>query len=200
MRYTAVLLSLLLLVSACGGYVRPAGTAASTPLPVVVAAPGDAPTAVDIASDYQLDTGDRLRVRVFGEEQMTGEYDVDSGGNVTFPLIGIVAVRGQTATAFSDALKEKLKQGFLIDPQLTVDVLNYRPFYIIGEVKQPGSYAYVNGMNVVNAVALAGGFTYRAKEDVALIKRAKNPSAEELGGPQTIVLPGDVIAIPERYF
>jgi protein involved in polysaccharide export with SLBB domain len=186
------LIVVLLSLAACGGNTTP------TPLAKPIATTASTP--IDINAEYRLDSGDKLRIRVFGENQMSGEYDVGGNGDVGFPLIGNVQARGKTVHEFLDALKDKLKQGYLVDPQVTVDVLNYRPFYILGEVKQPGSYAYVSGMNVVNAVALAGGYTYRAKDDIALIKRAKNPSVEEKAGAQSQVLPGDVITIPERYF
>jgi protein involved in polysaccharide export with SLBB domain len=190
--YSSLVIVLYLGLAGCSGNPAPA------PIVKIVSAPTTAP--VDINAEYRLDSGDKLRIRVFGENQMSGEYDVGGNGDVGFPLIGNVQARGKTVHEFLDALKDKLKQGYLVDPQVTVDVLNYRPFYILGEVKQPGSYAYVSGMNVVNAVALAGGYTYRAKEELALIKRAKNPNVEEKASSQSQVLPGDVITIPERYF
>jgi polysaccharide export outer membrane protein len=94
-----------------------------------------------------------------------------------------------------------LKPDYLKDPSVSVDVLNYRPFYIFGEVNNPGSYAYVNGMTVVNAIAMAGGFTYRAKKSRVEITRANDPSkTPKEGNPDTPVLPGDVIEVPERFF
>lgn len=150
---------------------------------------------------YQLGTGDLLRVTVFGHEDLSGEFEVSSSGEITLPLIGDVTARNLTLSQLEDRIINQLQPDYLKNPQVSIDVLNYRPFYIIGEVKNPGSYPYVGGMRVVNAVAIAGGFTYRARENRLLIRRAGNPDAEpEEAGPNTIVLPGDVIEVPERFF
>ena len=97
-------------------------------------------------------------------------------------------------------IAQKLQDGYLVDPQVSVEVLNYRPFYILGEVKAPGSYQYVNGMNVLNAVALAGGFTYRAKQDEFILQRGGSNTAGSEVGIDAPILPGDVITVQERFF
>ncbi len=151
--------------------------------------------------DYQLGPGDLLRIVVFGHEDLSGEFEVKGTGHVSLPLIREVKAAGLTLRQFEQAITDALKPEFLINPRVSVDVLNYRPFYIIGEVKRPGSYPYVNGMTVVNAIALAGGYTYRAKENEVLITRVGDPSnKQEPANHQTVVLPGDVIEVPEPFW
>ncbi len=152
-------------------------------------------------SDYKLGSGDKVRVTVFGHEDLSGEFEVDGSGNVSLPLIRNVAAQGLSVSELEQIIIDRLKPDYLKDPSVSVDVLNYRPFYIYGEVNQPGSYAYVNGMTVVNAVAMAGGFTYRAKKSSVQIIRGNDSSkSPEDAGRDTIVLPGDVIEVPERFF
>lgn len=151
--------------------------------------------------DYKLGSGDRIRVTVFGHEDLSGEFDVDGSGNVSLPLIRNVAAQGLTVKQLEQIIIDRLTPDYLKDPSVSVDVLNYRPFYIYGEVNQPGSYAYVSGMTVVNAIAMAGGFTYRAKKSRVEITRASDASkTPQEGSPDTLVLPGDVIEVPERFF
>ena len=151
--------------------------------------------------EYRLGTGDQIRVTVFGHEDLSGEFEVSSNGEIALPLIGKVVALEHTLREVESAIVGKLKPDYLKNPQVSVEVLNYRPFYIIGEVKNPGSYPYVGGMRIVNAVAIAGGFTYRARESKLLITRAKNPKGKsEPANQTTLVLPGDVIEIPERFF
>jgi polysaccharide export outer membrane protein len=151
--------------------------------------------------DYKLGSGDKVRVTVFGHEDLSGEFEVDGSGNVSLPLIRNVAAKGLTVSELEQTIIDRLKPDYLKDPSVSVDVLNYRPFYIYGEVNQPGSYAYVNGMTVVNAIAMAGGFTYRAKKSRVEIIRANDPSkSPEEAGRDTYVFPGDVIEVPERFF
>ena len=155
----------------------------------------------DEATAYRLGTGDLLRVTVFGHDDLSGEFQVSSTGDIAMPLIGKVLARDRTPQELEQRVIAKLKPDYLKNPQVSIEVLNYRPFYIIGEVRRPGSYPYVNGMTVVNAVAMAGGFTYRAKEEELFITRANDPSKTKVPASQgTSVLPGDVIEIPERFF
>lgn len=155
----------------------------------------------DEAAAYRLGTGDLLRVTVFGHADLSGEFEVSIAGEVTLPLVGNISARDLSLGELEDRIIGGLKPDYLKNPQVSVEVLNYRPFYIIGEVKNPGSYPYVGGMRVINAVAIAGGFTYRARENRLLIRRAGSPNEEpEAAGPATIVLPGDVIEVPERFF
>ena len=153
------------------------------------------------SGEYRLGPGDLLRVVVFGHEDLSGEFEVKGSGHVSLPLIREVKAQGLTLRQFEQAVTDVLKPDFLINPRVSVDVLNYRPFYIIGEVKRPGSYPYVNGMTVVNAIALAGGYTYRAKEKEVLITRARDAGRkQEPADHETRVLPGDVIEVPERFW
>lgn len=150
--------------------------------------------------EYRLGSGDQLRITVFGQTDLSGNFEVGSDGSISMPLIGDVYAAQLTLQELESSIVAKLKPGYLINPQLSVEVASYRPFYIIGEVKNPGSYAYVGGMRVVNAVAMAGGFTYRAREAELLITRAADGGKKESAGQNTLVLPGDVIEVPERFF
>jgi protein involved in polysaccharide export with SLBB domain len=152
-------------------------------------------------ADYRLGPGDKIRVTVFGHEDLSGEFEVDGSGNVSLPLIRNVPAQGLTVSQLEQAVIDRLQPDYLKDPSVSVEVLNYRPFYIYGEVNQPGSYPYVSGMTVLNAIAMAGGFTYRAKKSEVQIIRSDDTSKTPLeGGPDTQVLPGDVIEVPERFF
>ena len=152
-------------------------------------------------AEYRLGSGDEVRVTVFGQADLSGEFAVDGTGNVSLPLVGNVAAGGKTLREFEQNIIRALKPDYLKNPRVSVDVLNYRPFYIIGEVKKPGSYPYVSGMSVVNAVALAGGYTYRARENRLLIIRATDRDrTKQPANHDTAVLPGDVIEVPERFF
>ena len=150
--------------------------------------------------DYRLGPGDVLRVTVFGQGDISGEFEVGSTGDITLPLIGEIPVIDRTLRDVENAVIEKLRPDYLKNPQVSVEVINYRPFYIIGEVQNPGSYQYVGGMRVVNAIAIAGGFTYRASEDQLLISRARGEGKQGSATQDTIVFPGDVIEVPERFF
>jgi len=158
-------------------------------------------TPAPVSETYTLGTGDQLRVIVFGETDLSGQFTVDDGGHVRLPLIGQVDAAGHTLHQFEGDIAAKLSQGYLKNPRVSVEVTNYRPFFIIGEVNKPGEYPYVNGMNVLNAVALAGGFTYRAREGEVYIKHAGSNEEEEVdveaGGK---VQPGDIIRVKERFF
>lgn len=151
--------------------------------------------------EYTLGPGDKLRATVFGHPDLSGQFLVDGSGKISFPLIGDVEAGGRTVRELERLIINKLKPDYLKSPNVSVDVLNYRPFYIIGEVKNPGSYPYVNGMVVINAIALAGGYTYRAREDRLYITRAKDPERKKQPvNQEAVVFPGDVIEVPERFF
>lgn len=153
-------------------------------------------------TSFRLGPGDRIRVTVFGNEDLSGEFEVDGTGRVSLPLIQTVQAKGLTLSELEQAITDRLKPDFLKDPRVSIDVLNYRPFYIIGEVKQPGSYPYVHGMTVWNAVAMAGGFSYRAKKSEVEIKRGGDTAQTtwQDADPNTVIFPGDVIRVPERFF
>ncbi len=148
---------------------------------------------------YRLGAGDHVRIIVFGQKNLTGEYTVDGQGRLAFPLIGNVQAGGETGQQLAAELEHKLSPDYLKNPNVSVEIINYRPFYIVGEVHKPGSYPYVSGMRVINAVALAGGFTYRAREGDFYIRRASSGKKYD-AGPGTVVYPGDVVTVRERYF
>lgn len=173
--------------------------ACSSPRPSSMASV--AATAPLTESAYKLDAGDKLRVIVFGEMDLGGEYEVDGSGFVRLPLIGQLRAGGLAVNEFEDSMKAALEKGYLRDARVSVEVINYRPFYILGQVNKPGEYPYVNGMSVLNAVALAGGYTYRANETSVYIRR--RGAREESLAPvdqMTRVQPGDIITVRERFF
>lgn len=152
-------------------------------------------------SGYTLGPGDEIRVTVFRHEDLSGEFELDGRGTFAMPLVGEMDANTLTARQLEDRIEGELsEQGYLVSPQVSVEILNYRPFYIIGEVRNPGSYPYVSGMTVINAVALAGGFTYRASESGVTITRGGSNGSELATRPESEVLPGDIIRVPERFF
>jgi protein involved in polysaccharide export with SLBB domain len=188
------------LISGCASETQP-------DVPAAAEAAGQPPAvtgseqAVTSVEGYRLGPGDRIRLTVFRHPDLSGEFELDGEGIFAMPLVGELAANDTTARELESEVEGQLKdQGYLVDPQVSVEVLNYRPFYIIGEVNQPGSYPYVSGMDVVNAVALAGGFTYRADQDEIAISRGGANAASVAAGPTTEVLPGDIIEVPERFF
>lgn len=171
-----------------------------TPQQLQAASPVPA-SADELAQTYILGPGDKVRVIVFNEQDLSGEFEVDSTGMVSLPLIEPVKASGSTVRQFQNALVEKFKAGYLVNPRVSVEVINYRPFYITGEVNRPGEYPYVAGMNILKAIAMAGGTTYRANTSKAYLTRLN--SGEELvvePTPEVMVMPGDFIRIPERFF
>lgn len=155
----------------------------------------------DIADAYTLGAGDRVKVTVFGESDLSGTFEVSSTAIISMPLIGEVEAGGRTVRELESQITQKLLDGYLKDPQVGAEVVNYRPFYIIGEVRQPGSYAYVNGMTVLNAVALGGGFTHRARESKVWLTRGGDQVKKEVMVEATTpIMPGDVIRVAERFF
>jgi polysaccharide export outer membrane protein len=181
------------------------GFAATAQTPAVSPGASSAPSAPPTASDlteYVLGAGDKVRINVFGEDTLSGEFLVPGGaGTIGFPLIGDVQAGGLTVDQLQTEIEAKLRDGYLKDPHVSIEVLNYRPFYILGEVMKPGEYPYTNGLTVLNAVATANGFTYRADTRKVYIKRANDP--QEVAYPlktTTPVEPGDTIRIGERFF
>ncbi len=150
---------------------------------------------------YLLGSGDRVKVTIFGEEDLSGQFEVSGHGMIAFPLVGEVKAVGLSLRELEEEISRKLREGFLKKPRVNAEVVNYRPFYILGEVKRPGSYPYVSGMTVINAVALGGGFTYRAQKGRMSITRANDSAKQEKRIlPEDIVMPGDIIKVPERFF
>lgn len=170
---------------------------ASQPLPR-----GDGAYLVETGHEYKLGPGDKLRVTVFGEEDLSGEFTVSNNGGVALPLVGEVRAGGLTPVVFQTAVQEKLAEtGMVRTPRVSVDVLNYRPFYILGEVNEPGQYPYAIGMTVTKAVATAGGFTYRANDRMVYVTR--EGSTREVAvwvTAATWIGPGDTIRVSERTF
>lgn len=164
-----------------------------------------APTALAQASDsqpvYVLGSGDQISVTVFDEPSLSGQFQIDGTGAVSLPLIGQVQAGGLTVPQFEDAIETALLDGYLNHPRVNVQVLNYRPYYILGEVQTAGEYPYTDGLTVLNAVATAGGFTYRARQNVVFIKRVGDEDFEQVRlSASTLVQPGDTIRIAERFF
>jgi polysaccharide export outer membrane protein len=179
------------LMYAAGG---PASAIAS-PVATVAPAPSDA------ASAYQLDSGDRLRIVVFGQDGLSNSYVVDAAGNVTMPLIGAVPARGTSTSELARAVGARLRNGFIREPHVAIEVESYRPFFILGEVTYPGQYPYVPNMTVETAVAIAGGFTPRAYRWDVKVARSQGGQTYRMAVPLTYALrPGDTITIDERWF
>lgn len=150
---------------------------------------------------YKLGTGDKVRVLVFGEKELTGEFEVDATGNISLPLIGQAKAGGSTPRELEQHITERLKAGYVRDPKVSIEVLKFRPFYIIGEVSKAGEFEYRSGLNVMGAIAMAGGYGYRANQRVVHIRRAGEVEEKSYPAATTVaVYPGDVIRVPERYF
>jgi len=176
-----------------------AGCASQGPVPM---APADVQSGSgNFAEAYRLGAGDALRVIVFGEPDLSGEFEIDGSGAFSMPLIGQLDAFQLTVVELEKAIAARLTEGYLIDPRVNVEVLNYRPFYIVGEVKDGGEFPYISGMHAVKAVAIAGGYTYRANTQKVMITRKGTAQEIEMPASQgTAIYPGDVIRIPERYF
>jgi protein involved in polysaccharide export with SLBB domain len=160
--------------------------------------PVEAPVAV---SPWPLGSGDRLRIIVFAQDQLGGEFIVGDDGAISLPLVGRLPVAGLTPTEAENLIKERLSRGVVTEPQVNVDVLHYRPLYVYGEVTKPGVYDFAGNLLVVNAVALAGGYTYRARKDRITIIRYADPERIRVPATETTpVGPGGVIFVPERWF
>jgi polysaccharide export outer membrane protein len=153
------------------------------------------------ARTYTLDTGDTVRIIVFGNEDLSREYAVDGAGVISFPLIGTVNARGLSRTELESELRRRLGENILVDPSVSVQIVSFRPFFILGEVQRPGQFPYVNDMTVLAAVAIAGGYTYRAqKEYVRIIRKVGDKAMDGRTGPDSFIVPGDVIYVYERLF
>jgi polysaccharide export outer membrane protein len=151
---------------------------------------------------YTLGAGDQVRIITFGEETLTGEFRVNDSGNIALPLVGAVRAAGLTSAELESSVAAALRRGNLVrEPSVAVEVIAYRPIYVLGEVNKPGQYPYQPGMTVVTAVAVGGGFTYRAIENYAAVVRTVDGAAiEARASRQSYVQPGDVITIFERRF
>jgi polysaccharide export outer membrane protein len=158
------------------------------------------PAAV-VEPPYTLDAGDKLRIVVFGQDGLTNSYTVSASGSITMPLIGSVRARGLTPTALSSMIADKLKQGYVREPHVAVEIEAYRPFFILGEVTAPGQYPYVPNLTVETAVAIAGGFTPRGfNRTVTLSRHWQGQTLRSTVPLTTPVRPGDTITVEERWF
>src|SRR6195256_6360623 len=171
--------------------------AGPAPMPVAYAEP--APVQYDAA--YRLDAGDKLRVVVYGQEGLTNTYAIDAGGAITLPLIGAVAARGRTPAGLAAEISAKLRNGYIREPSVAVEIDSYRPFFILGEVAAPGQYPYVPNMSVESAVAIAGGFSPRARRDRVTLTHVDGSGPSRTVVPLGTALgPGDTVLVGERWF
>lgn len=182
------MLAVALAGAACSAEPRRTGAVAATPAP---------------EDEYRLASGDRIRVIVFGEDTLTGEYVVTSGGNLSFPLVGNLPATGRTVEELQAALAAALADGYINDPRVSIQAVSFRPFFILGEVARPGEYPVSTGLTVQQAVASAGGYTYRANDRRAFLKRADETQERLIdlrGGAPVVIRAGDTIRIAERHF
>jgi polysaccharide export outer membrane protein len=221
-RTVIVCLAAALTLSGCMGRTAPVAVASQPSLdniaygrtvvaPVAVAVPGPvampvayaapAPMTAPYDAPYHLDAGDRLRVVVYGQEGLTNTYSISAGGTITMPLIGSVPARGRTPSGLAADIAARLRNGFIREPSVAVEIEAYRPFFILGEVQAPGQYPYVPNMTAESAVAIAGGFSPRAKRDrVTLTHTDSSGTSRVIVPPGTPIGPGDTVLIGERWF
>ena len=177
-------------VSSCGGDA------------ILQPTPADQQAIASIAEKpYRLQPGEKVRITVFGETGLSGEYQIDPTGFISLPLAGVVKAAGLTENELQQRLVELYSKEYLKNPKITVSVSEFRPFYIIGEVEKPGAYPYTSGLNVLSAIAIAGGTTYRASRSRIFIQHPGESGLREYTSSAAIpILPGDIIQIPRRYF
>ena len=173
---------------------------AYVPAPITVAYAAPAiPVRYDAA--YHLDAGDKLRVVVYGQEGLTNTYAIDASGAITMPLIGAVPARGRTPAGLAAEIGSRLRNGYIREPSVAVEIDSYRPFFILGEVAAPGQYPYVPNMSVESAIAIAGGFTPRARRDRVTLTHTDSAGALRFAVPLGTALgPGDTVQVGERWF
>jgi polysaccharide export outer membrane protein len=183
-----------LLLAACGATSDPKlGTLSANEKSFAAAA--DSPD----RSELRLEAGDKIHVTVYGEKDLTGDYQVNTGGYVALPLAGTVKAAGMTPPELEKALAAQFKS--LRNPKVTVEVLTFRPFFVLGEVQKPGEYPYRAGLNVLSAIAIAGGATYRASTREVLVQRAGTTTLQKLPqSPTVAIMPGDLVRVPESIF
>jgi protein involved in polysaccharide export with SLBB domain len=181
-------IALVLLVGACGALTSDpdaAGLAATT----------------GSMTELRLAPGDKVRVTVFGEDKLSGEYQIDNAGSLSLPLAGTIRGAGLTKSELEQSLTKQLQGEYLRNPKVTIDVTSFRPFYVLGEVSKPGEYPYRSGLNVLSAIAVAGGATYRASTSKVMIQRSGSTEMTEYPQATTVlIMPGDVVRVPERFF
>ena len=149
----------------------------------------------------KLQPGDKIRITVYGEDKLSGDYQVDQSGQISLPLAGTITAQDLTQAELEQALAKKFRSEYLKNPKVTVTIATLEPFYMMGEVSKPGQYPYQSGLNVMTALAIAGGPTYRANRTTVQIQRRGETSMHEYPISTTVpILPGDVVRVPERYF
>lgn len=189
LRLTTLFLCLTMVALAgCSG-----GGLPSRAAPKSVAVPGE---------DYRLEPGNQVRVTVFNEAALSGDFAVDPTGRLALPLVGNIPASGLTATELADRIGKQMVQFALLrDPQVSVQILTFRPVYVLGEVRQPGEFPYTPGLTILRAIARAGGYAYRAREDlVVLVRQEGNEQASYYADQQTPLQPGDIIKVLERLY
>lgn len=186
--FLTLLMAVMVGLSGCSTTI---GELPSEPAPALSANLGDS---------YLLEPGNRVRVVIFNETNLSGDFTVDPLGNIALPLVGNIAASGVTARVLSHRIEEALKRSNLMqDPSVSVEVQTFRPFYVMGEVRQPGEFPYSSGLTVLSAIARAGGYDYRArKEEVVLVRVVEGQQKEFLATERTPILPGDIIKVLER--
>ncbi len=170
------------------------GACATTP-------PYSADFDADPNAPYTLASGDRLRIIVFGQDSLSNSYAVDGSGHISMPLIGPVVAQGETTMSLARKIEARLRNGYIRDPHVSIEVEAFRPFFVLGEVATPGQYPYVSGMTAETAVAIAGGFTPRAYKDKVDLTRLIDGRSFTISVPILyLIKPGDTIVVRERYF
>lgn len=188
----AVTLLLSWVVAGCAGQTSVDGSARLQPSNAGLGATAQA---------FRVGSGDKIKVTVFGEPDLSGGFDVTAQGTIAMPLIGDVPARGLTIDELRVALTRRLSEGYLKSPKVTVEVMNYRPLYVHGEVRSGGEFQFKHGLKLRDAIAMAGGYTYRANTSYLLITRSGSPMEMRVDMPSdAVALPGDNIRVPERFF
>jgi polysaccharide export outer membrane protein len=184
------------LASSSGYSAQPAPAASSSAYNAYATAP-----AARHDTGYKLDAGDKLRVVVYGQEGLTNTYAIDAAGSITMPLIGQVPARGRSPASLAGEITARLRNGFIREPSVAVEIESYRPFFILGEVQAPGQYPYVPNMTVESAVAIAGGFSPRARRDLVTVTHTDARGVGRYVVPLGTALgPGDTVQVGERWF
>ncbi len=152
-------------------------------------------------ANYQFGAGDKLSITVFNQDDLSGEYTINGSGRFSMPFIDQIQAEGLTIPELSDVIINKLKPDYLLNPRVSIEVLNFRPYYIIGEIDSSGAFPFIEGITYLNAVAIAGGFSYRARQKYVMVKRKDDPEGEEIKLKlNEFVKPGDIIRVTERLF
>lgn len=161
----------------------------------------EGPGAAPQAAEYRLGAGDRLQVTVFGQPDLSGTFEIGGEGTVALPLLGAVPAGGRTLRELSEDIRVRLDKDYVVNPRVNIEVTNYRPFYILGQVTRPGSYPYVAGLDVRQAIAIAGGYTRRANTSRVIVTRETGGERSEITlSPDDPILPGDTLDVPRRLF